>query len=105
MPIPPLLATLIAAALLAGCATERRRVQTWSHPSATQDQFMHERDGCISDARQQKSTIAAGSYGNVAGSRTTINPAIFTACMGSRGYIPDDDGPLSPLAGLDTPAD
>ena len=100
MPIRPLLLALLCVPLLAGCTQERRRVQTWSHPDATQDQFMADRETCLTEARQQKTTVATTGYANVAGSRATINPAIFTACMGSRHYIPDDAGPLSPTLSL-----
>ena len=100
MPVRPLLLAVLCTALLAGCTTERRRVQTWSHPTATQDQFMADRETCLIEARQQKTTVATTGYANVAGSRATINPAIFTACMGSRRYVPDDEGPLSPALSL-----
>ena len=91
-----IVAVAIAATVLGGCATTPRRVQAWSGPGATQQQFMRDREDCIKEAQEQNTALMSSGNGSVAGSRVTINVGIFTMCMGARDYSPDDNGKLAP---------
>jgi hypothetical protein len=72
----------------------------FSHPTATQQQFMKDRYACMREAQQVKSNAvvtAVPQYGGVgsANTRVVISRPLFMGCMGACGYAVDPKGSLA----------
>ena len=72
-----LLASLVVAGCLAGCASSSRS-DDWSKPGATQQQIGRDTADCLSQAQ----IVRSGPQGP----RTTIQQDQYRECMTSRGY-------------------
>jgi hypothetical protein len=83
---------LIAALLLAGCATPAPEVIRWSRPGATYDEFLRDRYACITEARSQASSGFATPEAASARSGEIILADIALACLAARGWKRDANG-------------
>jgi hypothetical protein len=90
-----------AALVLVGCAEDVPTVK-WSKPGATYDQFVQDREACVSQAREESQPFYVGGqrYG---GRPDALDSGLFFPCMAARGYRQDPNGfaapdiiPLSP---------
>jgi hypothetical protein len=66
----------------------------YSHPTASQQQFMADKYTCLQQTQQDHSAAFANGYGGSAVSGARTNWTMFSACMGARGYREDPNGHL-----------
>jgi len=86
---------------VASCVAPRPlTVIRYSHPTATQDQFMKDRYECLMQAQQGQSGAVVNQYGGVASSGVITSCGVWVSCLGARGYVRDPNGPLAPPPGM-----
>jgi len=90
-----------AALMLAACTEDVPTVK-WSKPGASYDQFVQDRDTCVSQAREESQPFYVGGA-RYAGRPDALDSGLFLPCMAARGYRQDPQGfaapdtiPLSP---------
>jgi hypothetical protein len=86
--------TLVAALVVAGCATAPATAQQMMHyskPGADQTQFMRDRYDCLRQAQQNRTDVV----GNIGTSRVVESRGMFMSCITARGYVPNQNGNLA----------
>jgi hypothetical protein len=80
---------------LNGCAGLEER---YSNPNATKQQFVADRQECLSQAQSIFSGMS-NAFGGTARDRVAADCAVYKSCLRDRGYISDPQGSLFASSG------
>ncbi len=72
---------MVAVLSMAGCAQN-----LWVKPNASQGEFERDRYACLQQAQQRVGAAQVNAYGGSAVNTIATNDALFSTCMGSRGW-------------------